>query len=119
MAATFTHLGYRIVAGGTDNHLFIIDLRSKKITGHQAQIALEKAGIVVTKSCVPFDPEKPWITSGIRIGTPAITTRGMKEHHAIEIAHWIDEVITQHQNDALLASVKQHLTRLSQEFIIY
>lgn len=119
MAATFTHLGYRIVAGGTDNHLFVIDLRSKKITGHSAQVALEKAGIIVTKSCVPFDPEKPWITSGIRIGTPAITTRGMKEHHAIEIAHWIDEVITQHQNDALLASVKQHLTRLSQQFPIY
>lgn len=119
MAATFQHLGYRIVAGGTDNHLFILDLRSKQVNGHQAQIALEKAGIIVSKSCIPFDPEKPWITSGIRLGTPAITTRGMQEQHAIEIAHWVDEVITQHNNESLLRSIRQHIARMCADFSIY
>ncbi|MCX5924833.1 MAG: serine hydroxymethyltransferase [Candidatus Dependentiae bacterium] len=119
MAATFQHLGYRIVAGGTDNHLFVLDLRSKQINGHEAQIALEKAGIMVSKSCIPFDPEKPWITSGIRIGTPAITTRGMHEQQAIEIAHWIDEVITQHKNESVLRAIKQHIVRMCTEFSVY
>lgn len=119
MAATFQHLGYRIVAGGTDNHLFILDLRSKHINGHEAQLALEKAGITVSKSCIPFDPEKPWITSGIRIGTPAITTRGMREQHAIEIAHWIDEAITQHKNESVLRSIRQHIVHMCTEFAIY
>ena len=72
MAETFTDLGYRIFAGGTDNHLFIVDLRAKNITGRAAEIALEQAGITVSRSCIPFDPEKPWITSGIRIGTPQL-----------------------------------------------
>lgn len=82
------------MADGTDNHLFIIDLRSKNITGKAAQLMLERAGIVVNKNCIPFDPEKPWIASGIRIGTPAITTRGMKENEAVLITELVDMIIS-------------------------
>ncbi|HLW72524.1 MAG TPA: serine hydroxymethyltransferase [Candidatus Babeliales bacterium] len=106
MADELITLGYRIVAGGTDNHLFIVDLRSKGVTGLKAEIALEKAGITVTRSCIPFDPEKPWITSGIRLGTPAITTRGMQVEIVRQIAHLIDDVIRHHDNDVVLAAIK-------------
>jgi glycine hydroxymethyltransferase len=105
MAQELQTLGYRIVAGGTDNHLFIVDLTSKNITGLQAEIALEKAGITVTRSCIPFDPAKPWITSGIRIGTPAITTRGMQQDTACAIVHLIDDVIRHYDNDAVLGAI--------------
>jgi glycine hydroxymethyltransferase len=106
MADELHSLGYRIVAGGTDNHLFIVDLRSKNITGLKAEIALEKAGITVTRSTIPFDTEKPWITSGIRLGTPAITTRGMDEITVCEIAHLIDDAIRHHDNDVVLNAIK-------------
>ncbi len=119
MAETLKNLGYRIVAGGTDNHLFVVDLRAKNITGHDAQIALEKAGITVSKSCIPFDPEKPFITSGIRVGTPAITTRGMKEMHIIEIAHLIDDVIKYRDDDTRLHYIKKHVQKLCQQYPIY
>jgi len=89
MAVRFQELGYRIVAGGTDNHLFVVDLRSSGMTGHDAQELLEKNSIIVSKSCIPFDPAKPWITSGIRIGTPAITTQGADETRVREIVDQI------------------------------
>jgi glycine hydroxymethyltransferase len=119
MAQTCIDLGYRIVTGGTDNHLFVIDLRLQKVTGKMADIALEKAGIIVSRSCIPFDPEKPWITSGIRIGTPAITTRGMQASHAITITHWIDEVIRHHDNEKKLAQIKKEVVILCKQFPIY
>ena len=105
MAQELQTLGYRIVAGGTDNHLFVVDLTSKNITGLQAEIALEKAGITVTRSCIPFDTAKPWITSGIRIGTPAITTRGMQQDMSRAIVHLIDDVIRHYDNDAALGTI--------------
>lgn len=111
-------LGYRIVAGGTDNHLFVVDLTTKNITGLQADQALEKAGINVTRSCIPFDTQKPWITSGIRIGSPAVTTRGMKENDMITIAHLIDDAITHHDNDAVLAAIKVKVRNMCAEFPI-
>lgn len=119
MAQTFSDLGYRIVAGGTDNHLFVIDLRSKNITGFEAEVALEKAGITVSRSCIPFDPQKPWITSGIRIGSPAITTRNMHEKETFDIVHLMDEVIQQHENEAALRAIRQKVKALSTEFPIY
>lgn len=119
MATTMQELGYRIVAGGTDNHLFMLDLRSKKVNGLQAQHALEKAGITVSRSCIPFDPEKPWITSGIRLGTPAITTRGMQQEQMIEIAHLIDEIIKHHDNDVYLRSIQQQVIKFCAAFPIY
>ena len=121
-AQTLAHelqgLGYRIVAGGTDNHLFIVDLTAKNITGLQADQALEKAGINVTRSCIPFDTQKPWITSGMRIGSPAVTTRGMKESEMIAIAHLIDNVITHHNNDTVLHAIKMKVRTLCAQFPI-
>ena len=119
MAQTFSDLGYRIVTGGTDNHLFVIDLRSKNITGLEVEVALEKAGITVSRSCIPFDPQKPWITSGIRIGSPAITTRNMHEKEAFDIVHLMDEVIQQHENEAALRTIRQKVKALCAEFPIY
>lgn len=111
--------GYRIVTGGTDNHLFVIDLRNKNINGKIAEIALQKAGITISRSCIPFDPEKPWITSGIRIGTPAITTRGMKAPEMIEIANYIDKALTHHDNDTILNAIKTKVMTLCALFPIY
>jgi glycine hydroxymethyltransferase len=118
MADELINVGYRIVAGGTDNHLFIVDLRSKNITGLKAEIALEKAGITVTRSCIPFDPEKPWITSGIRVGTPAITTRGMKIETAQQIAHLMDDAIRHHDNDTVLNAIKTKVRGICSEYPI-
>jgi glycine hydroxymethyltransferase len=118
MAQELIDLGYRIVSGGTDNHLFIVDLRSKNITGLKAETALEKAGITVTRSCIPFDPEKPWITSGIRIGTPAITTRGMKADAVKQIVHLIDDAIRHHDNDTVLNAIKVKVRGMCGEYPI-
>lgn len=112
MANEFVNLGYRIVTGGTDNHLFIIDLRSKNITGLQAQRALAAAGITVSRSCIPFDPEKPLVTSGIRIGTPAITTRGMGIQESKAIAHYVDQALRDHENP-------QKLKTLSKKVVLF
>lgn len=109
--------GYRIVSGGTDNHLFIIDLRSKGITGRAAEHALEAAGITVSRSCIPNDPEKPWITSGIRLGTPATTTRGMKGKEMIYIAQLIDEVLSNPDENSLL-KIKEIVQELCNHFPI-
>lgn len=118
MAAEFCNLGYRIVADGTDTHLFVVDLRSKNITGRKAEVALEKAGITVTRSCIPFDPTQPWITSGIRIGTPAITTRGMQEITCKEIVHLIDEAINYHDNDTILKAINIKTRNICAQFPI-
>lgn len=119
LAQLFVDLGYRVVSGGTDNHLFIIDLRSKNITGLQAQRALEQAGIIVSRSTIPNDPQKPWITSGIRLGTPAITTRGMRTEHMHHIAHSIDHIITHYTNEQMLARSKHEIMHLMQQFPLY
>jgi len=119
MAEEFKNLGYKIVSDGTDNHLFILDLRSKNITGKTAQAILEKAGIISSRSTVPFDPQPGWITSGIRIGTPAISTRGMKTDAAITIVHLVDEALKAHENDAKLAQIKQQVKKLALTYPIY
>lgn len=116
MVTAFKNLGYRIVADGTDNHMFVIDLRTKGITGRAAETALEKAGITVSRSCIPFDPEKPWITSGIRIGTPAITTRGITETDALVIVEYVDEVIKHHTDDAQLLAIRQQVKKLCENY---
>jgi len=119
MAKTFQDLNYRIVSGGTDNHLFIIDLRSKDSTGMDAELALEKAGIVLNRNCIPFDTQKPWITSGIRIGTPAITTRGMEEKEVVEIAHIIDDVLSHINDDHYLEKIKEKISTYCSRYPIY
>jgi glycine hydroxymethyltransferase len=111
--------GYRIVAGGTDCHLFSVDLRSKNITGKDAEIALDKAGITVNKNTIPYDPAPPLVTSGIRIGTPAITTRGMKEKEMEIIAQYIDDALKNKDNDSYLKSISEKVKELTLKFPIY
>lgn len=111
--------GYRIVSGGTDTHLFLVDLRPKKVTGKVAQEELEKAGITVNKNAIPFDPEKPMITSGIRIGTPALTTRGMKEPEMVQIADLIDQTLSNIGNEAVIERVRAEVRSLCQQFPLY
>jgi glycine hydroxymethyltransferase len=119
MAQAFQSLDYRIVSGGTDNHLFVIDLRTKHMNGKIAQDILTQCGIVISRSCVPFDTEKPWITSGIRIGTPAITTRGMKEQEALQIVQMIDQALKNQNNEPILKTIHQKITALCQKFPVY
>jgi len=111
--------GYRIVAGGTDCHLFSVDLRTKNITGKDAEIALDKAGITVNKNTIPYDPAPPLVTSGIRIGTPAITTRGMKEKEMEIIAQYMDDALKNKDNDSYLKSISEKVRELTLKFPIY
>lgn len=118
MAHEFAQLGYRIVAGGTDNHLFVIDLRNKNITGLQAERLFENIGVSISRSCIPFDPEKPWITSGMRLGTPAITTRGMKEDACKKIVHILDAAIAQRENAAALHALANEIHKIAHTYSI-
>lgn len=119
MAETFSQLGYRIVSGGTDNHLFIIDLRSKKLTGRVAEEILERVGIYVNRNTIPFDPEKPAITSGIRIGTPSITTRGMKEHEATAIAQLIHEALERRDSASALENIALQVRKMCERYPLF
>jgi len=109
MAKALVEKDYHIISNGTDNHLMLIDLSNKNITGKKAERVFGLADITVNKNMVPFDTESPFITSGIRIGTPAITTRGLKEKDCVEIVNWIDEVITNADDETKLAKVKQNV----------
>lgn len=119
LANTFISKNYNIISGGTDNHLMLIDLRNKNITGKAADAALQKAHITVNKNMVPFDDKSPFVTSGIRIGTAAITTRGLTETHMQIIADLIDEVITHADNDTTLAAVGKKVNALMEDFPLY
>ncbi len=119
LAAKLVKLGYHIISGGTDNHLMLVDLRSKGLTGKEAQEALDEAGITVNKNAVPFDDKSPLITSGIRIGTPALTTRGMKEAEMDSIGDLINEVLTHVGNKAVYQSVARKVEELCTRFPLY
>lgn len=119
LAEELMRLGYRLVSGGTDNHLMLVDLRDKGITGKEAEKALEEAGITVNKNSIPFDPQPPTITSGIRIGTPALTTRGMKEDEMRYIARLIHEVLSNIKDDKVKEKVKIEVEELCKQFPIY
>ncbi len=118
-AQALTEKGFRIVAGGTDNHLFMVDLRPKNITGKDASHVLDLVQITVNKNLIPFDTAAPTVTSGIRIGTPAITTRGMKEAQMKQIAGLIDRAIVNRDNEAELAKVRGEVQQLADTFPIY
>jgi len=118
-AGTSEKLGYRIVAGGTDNHLFMVDLRAKDITGKECSSLLDKACITVNKNLIPFDTQSPVVTSGIRIGTPAVTSRGMKEKEMQIIAGLIDQAITNRNDDSKLSKVKEEVNQLTEAFPVY
>ncbi|MDD3053491.1 MAG: serine hydroxymethyltransferase [Endomicrobiia bacterium] len=111
--------GLRIVSGGTDCHMFLVDLRPLGVNGKDAQVTLEKAGITVNKNTIPYDPEKPMISSGIRIGTPAVTTRKMKEEEMKKIAGWIIKVLKNIQNDDIINEVKKEVVALCKQFPVY
>ncbi|GAA4241180.1 serine hydroxymethyltransferase [Winogradskyella psychrotolerans] len=112
MAKAFVAKDYNLISGGTDNHMMLIDLRNKNITGKDAENALVKADITVNKNMVPFDTESPFVTSGIRVGTPAITTRGLKETDMAYVVDLIDEVLTNHDNETVLAGVAEKVNAL-------
>ena len=114
-----TKRGVRIVSGGTDNHLFLVDLQSKSITGKTAEAALDEIGITVNKNAIPYDPESPFVTSGIRIGTPAVTTRGMGSGEMVSIAELIDEVISDPNNTSLKKRVGDAVIAMNQRFPLY
>ncbi|MCM8772259.1 MAG: serine hydroxymethyltransferase [Candidatus Omnitrophica bacterium] len=111
--------GYRIVSNGTETHLFVVDLRNKNITGLLAQELLESVGIIVNRNLIPFDPLPPSVTSGIRIGTPCVTSRGMKEKDMVKIAEWIDETIKNRNNEKILKALEREIRRFASEFPIY
>ena len=119
MADAFVSKGYQVVSGGTDNHCMLIDLRSKNITGKDAENALVKAHITVNKNMVPFDDQSPFVTSGIRVGTPALTTRGLKEDHMVQIVDLIDEVIMNYENEEAIDSVADKVVKMMEVFPIF
>ncbi|MFQ6031347.1 MAG: serine hydroxymethyltransferase [Candidatus Zixiibacteriota bacterium] len=119
LANQMVNLGYHVVSGGTDTHLMLISFIERNLTGKVVEESLEKAGITVNKNTVPFDPQKPFITSGIRMGTPALTTRGMKETEMKKIASLIHEVISNLGNEEVYAKVKKEVLELCQRFPLY
>ncbi|ROQ90639.1 serine hydroxymethyltransferase [Desulfosoma caldarium] len=116
LASALMNLGYRLVSGGTDNHLMLVDLRNKGITGKAAEEALDRAGITVNKNSIPFDPQKPNIASGIRIGTAAVTTRGMEPSHMLLIADFIHQALNAVDNESRLAELKRHVAAFCHQF---
>jgi glycine hydroxymethyltransferase len=119
MAKAFVKKGYNIISGGTDNHLMLIDLRSKNITGKEAEIALGKADITVNKNMVPFDDKSPFTTSGIRVGTAAITSRGITEKEIPQIVSWIDKAISHAANEKKLVGIKQEVNEMMESYPLF
>jgi glycine hydroxymethyltransferase len=116
LAQCLNEKGYELVTGGTDNHLLLIDLTNKQLTGAEAEDALGRAGITVNKNTVPFDPRPPFNPSGIRLGTPALTTRGLKQTEMDQVADWIDRALTANGHEAKLAGIKQEIMVLAKDF---
>ena len=119
MADALTKRGLRIVSGRTESHVMLVDLRSKNITGKEAETVLHKFGITVNKNSIPNDPQKPFVTSGIRLGSPAMTTRGFKENEAVEVANLIADVLDAPKNEQVLANVKERVASLVARFPVY
>lgn len=119
LATAFLEKGYDIVSGGTDNHLLLIDLRNKGISGKKAENTLVKADITINKNMVPFDDKSPFVTSGIRVGVPAITTRGMKEGEMAQVAAWIDRVLMAPDDESVIATVRGEINEAMRDFPLY
>ncbi|NUS61117.1 MAG: serine hydroxymethyltransferase [Lysobacter sp.] len=119
MAKTIIKRGYKIVSGGTENHLMLVDMIGKGITGKDAEAALGKAHITVNKNAVPNDPEKPFVTSGLRLGTPAVTTRGYNEAECVALANWICDVLDAPKDEAVIARVRDEVTKQCKAFPVY
>jgi glycine hydroxymethyltransferase len=119
MAATLQERGYKIVSGGTDNHLMLVDLIAQDLTGQDAEAALGAANITVNKNAVPNDPRPPMVTSGLRIGTPAMTTRGFKQEQASQLSHWMADVLAAHSDSAVIDRVRAQVLELCGRFPVY
>jgi len=120
MADAFVERGYKLISGGTDNHLMLIDLRAKgEVTGRDAEDALVKADITINKNMVPFDSRSPFVTSGIRIGTPAITTRGLKEADCVQVVEWVDSIISDVNNEKLINRVRGEINEFMTDYPLY
>jgi glycine hydroxymethyltransferase len=119
MVKVFIERGYKIVSGGTHNHLFLVDLIGRELSGKDAEEALGKANITVNKNAVPNDPRKPFVTSGLRVGTPSITRRGMKEAEAKQIATWMCDVLDNYTNESVIAEIKNKVVDLCNKFPVY
>ncbi len=119
MASVFMERGFKIVSNGTDDHLFLLSLVDKDVTGKEADAALGRANITVNKNAVPNDPRPPFVTSGIRIGSPAVTTRGFAEAEVTRLVHWICDILEDINNEALIDSVKQQVVELCRRFPVY
>jgi glycine hydroxymethyltransferase len=119
MAQAFVSKGYNIISGGTENHLMLIDLRNKNLTGKKAQETLDRAHITLNKNAVPYDDKSPFVTSGIRVGVPAITTRGMKEAEMGKVVDLIDEVLMNIDNETTINRVAQDVHKLMADFPLY
>lgn len=119
MAATFLDRGYKVVSGGTDNHLFLLDLIDKGITGKDADAALGRANITVNKNAVPNDPQSPFVTSGLRIGTPAVTTRGFGKSEVTELAGWMCDILDDINNEQTITAVKERVLKVCKKFPVY
>lgn len=119
LAGAFVRLGYRVVSGGTDNHLLLLDVTFKNVTGKEAAAALDRARITVNKNLIPFDTKSAFQASGIRLGTPAVTTRGMKEKEMEKIAAWIDRILTAPQDETMAAAVRREVEALTDQYPLY
>ena len=119
IAEVFKTEGFRIISGGTDNHLVLVDVSTKGLTGAEAEKILEEAGITVNKNAIPFDPLPPKVTSGIRIGTPAITTRGLKEKETEEVAYYMCEILKNSKNESLRKEIRKKIRRICEKFPFY
>jgi glycine hydroxymethyltransferase len=119
MAKAFTDKGYNLISGGTDNHLMLIDLRNKNITGKKAQETLDKAHITLNKNAVPFDDKSPFVTSGIRVGVPAVTTRGMQEADMQTVVNFIDKILMNIDDETVIVSVKEEVKSFMKQFTLY
>ena len=119
MAGAFVDLGYKVISGGTSNHLMLIDLRSKGVTGKAAEQALVQADITVNKNMVPFDTQSPFVTSGIRIGTAAISTRGLVEKDCLQVVEWIDAIVQNVGNEKLIKDISRNVNQFMERFPLY
>jgi len=119
MCQTFVDMGYKVISGGTDNHLMLIDLRTKNLTGKLAQETLGKAEITINKNAVPFDDKSPFVTSGMRVGTAAITTRGFKETDMVKITQLIDKTLMNHDNDTIIGEVRKEVNKWMEGYPLF
>ena len=119
LAEVLSQRGFRLVSGGTDNHLILVDLSDKGLTGAEAEDILERAGITVNKNAIPFDKKPPRVTSGIRIGTPAVTTRGLKEPEMEQVANFMADLLLNPADDSLVRKTRQEIRKICQAFPLY